>query len=308
MKQECISGNVKIPRLVRRRLCAISDKLWQKELDDCTALKEGMTNDSFRVTISGKKYIIRLNGVGTEELINRENEKINYAVIAQHHIGDHVIDIDDADGYKVTEYMDNVHNCNPENEEEVRLCMEELKRFHAMHLRVPHEFDLFKKIDFYESLWRREKSSYADYSEVKQSVWRLIPYIEKNHGTWGMTHIDAVPDNFLITPGKDICLIDWEYAAMCDCYLDIAMFALYAGYGRRKLDQLMDFYFQGQTEYRIRVLIYCYMAVAGLLWSNWCEFKEDLGIQFGDYAKKQYEYAKSYSELVLNLIGESNCL
>ena len=119
-----------------------------------------------------------------------------------------------------------------------------------------------------------------------------------------MTHIDAVPDNFLITPEKDVYLIDWEYAAMCDCYVDIAMFALYAGYTKTQLDKLIDLYFQKQVEENIRVLIYCYMAVAGLLWSNWCEFKEDLGIQLGDYAKKQYEYAKSYSVLALSIIGE----
>ena len=296
--------NDKTLESVKDKLQEISRKIWNRDIDDYTELKEGMTNDSFLVAVNGKKYIIRLNGAGTNELIDRKNERINYSVISKYNIGDHIVDIDDVAGYKVTEYMEHVHNCDPENEYDVRLCMQELRRFHSLNLCVPHEFDLFKKIDFYESLWQREKSSYADYSEVKQRVWRLNPYIEKNHGTLGMTHIDAVPDNFLITLGKDVCLIDWEYAAMCDCYVDIAMFALYAGYSKENLDKLIDCYFQGHAKYEIRILIYCYMAVAGLLWSNWSEFKEDLGIQFGDYAKKQYEYAKSYSGLVLNIIGE----
>lgn len=293
-----------ISKSIMDKLQRISNEIWNQNIDDCVELKEGMTNDSFFVTVNQRYYIIRLNGAGTNELINRKNEKINYSVISRYNIGDHIVHIDDVAGYKVTEYMDDVHNCDPLNDEEVRLCMKELKRFHALHLRVPHTFNLFKEIDFYESLWRRKKSSYSDYHEIKKSVWRLKPYIKKNHGALGMTHIDAVSDNFLITPEKDVYLIDWEYAAMCDCYVDIAMFALYAGYTKTQLDKLIDLYFQKQVEENIRVLIYCYMAVAGLLWSNWCEFKEDLGIQLGDYAKRQYEYAKSYSALALSIIGE----
>ena len=40
-----------------------------------------------------------------------------------------------------------------------------------------------------------------------------------------LTHIDAVPDNFLFT-GDEIRLIDWEYAGMQDVHVDIAMFAI----------------------------------------------------------------------------------
>ena len=34
------------------------------------------------------------------------------------------------------------------------------------------------------------------------------------------------------------------------------------------------------------------------MWSNWCEYKEKLGISFGEYAMRQYQYAKEYSHIV----------
>ena len=43
-----------------------------------------------------------------------------------------------------------------------------------------------------------------------------------------------------------------------------------------------------------RLKIYCYIAAAGLLWSNWCEYKRRMGVEFGEYADFQYECAKKY--------------
>ena len=37
-------------------------------------IKSGMTNDSFLFDIEGKRYILRINGVGSDDLLNRYNE------------------------------------------------------------------------------------------------------------------------------------------------------------------------------------------------------------------------------------------
>ena len=51
-----------------------------------------------------------------------------------------------------------------------------------------------------------------------------------------------------------------------------------------------------------RIKIYCYISVCGLLWSNWCEYKRTLGVEFGEYAIKQYWYAKHYCSLAIKEI------
>ena len=35
-----------------------------------------------------------------------------------------------------------------------------------------------------------------------------------------------------------------------------------------------------------------------LLWSNWCEYKKSLGVEFGEYSLRQYRYAKEYYRIV----------
>ena len=101
-------------------------------------------------------------------------------------------------------------------------------------------------------------------------------------------------------------LIDWEYAGMQDPHVDIAMFCIYALYDREQIDQLVDIYFENQCQIDVRIKIYCYIAACGLLWSNWCEYKRCLGVEFGEYSLKQYRYAKEYYKLAYELIEKEN--
>ncbi len=47
------------------------------------------------------------------------------------------------------------------------------------------------------SLWEGEPSVYWDYSTTKAHVLELEAYLEAQPKVWTLTHIDAVPDNFL---------------------------------------------------------------------------------------------------------------
>lgn len=126
--------------------------------------------------------------------------------------------------------------------------MHRLRQFHEMKLKVDHRFNLFDQIDFYEKLWNGRSSAYRDYQKTKENVFSLRSYIERYKSEDVLTHIDAVPDNFLFTTdidgNEDIRLIDWEYAGMQDPHLDIAMFCIYSLYNKEKVDQLISLYLQ----------------------------------------------------------------
>lgn len=283
-------------------------KVKSNEITDITVLKKGMTNRSFLFTCRGKKYIMRIPGEGTEQLISRKNEAEAYHVINGRGICDDNLYIDPKNGYKITKYIENSRVCNPMKTEDVKSCMNLLRSFHNMNLTVTNEFDLFERINFYESLWHGEKSAYKDYSETKEDVFSLKKYIDKHVDRKALTHIDAVPDNFLFyinEQGKEeIRLIDWEYAAMQDVHVDIAMFSIYSFYKKEQIDELIRIYFMDACPADIRIKIYCYVAVCGLLWSNWCEYKRMLGVDFGEYSLRQYRYAKEYYRIVKGILGE----
>ena len=273
------------------------------EIKNITVLKKGMTNRSFLFECQNKKYIMRIPGEGTDHLINRKEEADVYQALENRQICDDVLYMNPDNGYKITAYLEDATNCDAENWNEVEACMTKLREFHELNLKVDHRFDIFGQINFYESLWNGEKSYFKDYETTKAAIFELKKWINTLEKNETLVHIDAVPDNFLFTK-EGVRIIDWEYAGMQDPHVDIAMFSIYSLYSKEQVDYLIDLYFKGEVSPVIRTKIYAYIASAGLLWSNWCEYKRSLGIDFGEYSLCQYRYAKEYSKLVLSTLEE----
>lgn len=291
---------------------AITEALHCQSGDICQVemLKKGMTNRSFVFTCQGSRYIMRIPGEGTDKLINRYQEAAAYRAIQGQGLCDDPVYLDPDTGYKITRYIENVRACDPDSVCDLTACMEKLKSLHQRKLKVAHSFDLFAMIEFYESLWNGEKSAYRDYEKTKSRVLALKPFIDAHRCEPVLTHIDAVPDNFLFAPEAEgaltLQLTDWEYAGMQDPHVDIAMFCIYSLYNRRQVDRLISIYFGGEPDTATTAKIYCYIAVCGLLWSNWCEFKRILGVEFGEYSLRQYRYAKDYCTLAQPLMEEAD--
>ncbi|MBQ6904382.1 MAG: phosphotransferase family protein, partial [Lachnospiraceae bacterium] len=260
-----------------------------------------MTNRSFLFSCKDKRYILRIPGEGTGSLVNRRDEAAVYRAISGTGLCDDVVYINPENGLKVTRFLDRVRNLDPYDEEELVQGIRLLRQFHDMKLKVDHEYSILGHINQYEALREGAPSEYPDYEETKEHVMSLVPFVDAHRDELCLTHIDAVPDNFLfhVRDGKEaLQLTDWEYAGMQDPHVDLAMFCIYSGYSREEADHLMDLYFDGACDETTRTKIYCYIALCGLLWSNWCEYKKQMGVEFGDYALSQYRYAKDFYKLV----------
>lgn len=304
---DCDSNNLKSDAISTIKKAFNVDEY---DITDIAVLKKGMTNRSFLFSCNGKKYIMRIPGEGTDKLINRYEEAEVYKAIEGRGLCDDPIYLNSDNGYKITKYIENVHGCDITNMDELIQCMKKLKEFHSMKLKVNHKFDVFGMIDFYEELWEGKDSIYRDYQKTKKNVLSLKPYIDAHVKEEVLTHIDAVPDNFLFGidefGNETLQLTDWEYSAMQDPHVDIAMFCIYSLYNKEQVDKLIDIYFENTCTEEIRIKIYAYIAVCGLLWSNWCEYKRNLGVDFGEYSLKQYRYAKDFYKFAMENMSEMN--
>ena len=244
-------------------------------------IKAGMTNDSHMLVIDEKKYIVRIPGKGSENLLSRQSEFEAYEAINSLGISDEVLFLDPKNGYKISRFIQDARNCDPNNFDEVKLCLDKLKVLHTANLKVKAIFDPFERVEFYRDLCKNPKPQ-PDIFSLKRFLTPVEPRL---------CHIDANHDNFLFYQ-NNLKLIDWEYSAMSDPLVDVAMFAIYAMYNRDQVDKLIELY---GTENKYRV--YVYIAVCGLIWSNWCDYKAELGIDFGEYSTAQYRFANEYLEI-----------
>ncbi|WP_407894615.1 phosphotransferase [Lacticaseibacillus sp. N501-2] len=281
-------------------------KVSKNEIGNIMPLKKGMTNRSFSFLARDRKYIMRVPGEGTSKLINRKNEARVYHLIRDFSFVEKVTYINPDNGYKISEYLDGARNSNPEDKAEVRQCLEILRTLHHQKVRSGSRFELFKQIEFYESFWGMQPSVFEDYTETKRRVYQLRKFVLNHKNQDVLCHIDANFDNFVFAGRKgnrSLKLIDWEYAGEQDPLVDIAMFAIYADYSQAQVDWLLSEYLEGKVTSRDRALLYSYISICGLLWSNWCQYKQNLGVEFGEYFMHQYRFAKEYSKSALRQIA-----
>lgn len=267
----------------------------ENEIVNIKCLKAGMTNKSFLFSIGEDSYIFRIPGSGTDLLINRAQEKAVYDAIAPLSLSDDILYFDGENGYKISRFYPNSRNCNAEDWTDVEACMKTLRAFHDRKLEVSHEFSLRERINFYENLCSTPGCiRFEDYRQVRSQMEELLDLIDRIDPPKQLCHIDSVQSNFLILPDRSIRLIDWEYAGMCDCLIDIAMFAIYSYYDEEQLQRLIRLYFGRSATEEELLRIHTYVALSGFLWAIWAEYKSSLGEEFGDYTLKMYRYAKDY--------------
>ena len=269
----------------------------ESEIKDIRNLKAGMTNRSFGFTVDGKEYICRVPGEGSNQLVNRHDEYENILAVRNLGITENILYYNPDTGYKISGYYTDAVTADIDNDEDMRKCMEMLKRLHNSGVRVAHRFDIGERIAFYERLCMTHGGvPYEDYPQVRENSVRLLDKLSSLGRPEVLAHVDSVKDNFLfVNSHKELKLIDWEYAGMADPLIDIAMCSIYSYFDKVQADHLTDLYFgesvPGEQE---RGIVYAYMALGGLLWALWAVYKSQLGVNFGEYTLIQYRYAKDF--------------
>ena len=267
------------------------------EISDIQTLKKGMTNDSFLFTVRNKRFVFRMPGRGTDALINRKEEGDVYTQIDPLRIADSLYYFNPDTGYKISRFYD---GAKPITYDDYPTAFGILRNLHTSNLHVDHEFVLSERIKFYKSLCDDADATYfEDFEEVSTIVEDVVTIIEAMNRPKVLAHIDPVIDNFIKIQDGTIKLIDWEYAAMADPYLDLAMHAIYSGFNQTQIDDITAIYLEEQPTDAQQHLVYGYVALGGFLWALWILFKEAKGENFGTYGLEQYQYARTYGRKFL---------
>ncbi|MGI5960170.1 MAG: phosphotransferase [Massiliimalia sp.] len=278
------------------------------EIRELSCLKSGMTNQSFLFTAGDKRYILRIPGKGTDQLINRHEEYQVYQAIRPLEVSEKIIRFDPDTGYKLARYYDGSHNADAFDWEQVKQCMQLMKQVHDAKLTVEHSFELRERIAFYEDLCvERRCIGFYDYRQTRTKMDLLLDLLDQLNPPKTLCHVDCNPDNYIVLPDGTMRLLDWEYAGMCDPLIDIGMFAIYSYYDEEQADRLIEAYFLRKPTQEEQIRVYLYMALGGFLWALWTEYKQSLGNEFGEYGMKMYRYAKTYFKKIQAMTQLPEC-
>ncbi len=187
-------------------------------------LSKGVASHHYLIQKQNNHYVLRIDtGIAADLELDRHTESEVLRAVARERLGpDLVVALPDK-GLLVTEYLNggSLNNEEIQSVEFLSLVAAVLKRVHAMS-PAGRPLALRRRIDCY--------ASRLDSPEVKHAVAEadaLLRRVSSDRATSCLCHNDPIAANFILTGGKQLRLIDWEYAAIGDPFFDLAVVSQY---------------------------------------------------------------------------------
>lgn len=257
----------------------------------------GLTNFSFKVDFeNGESYVFRLPGEGTEELINRHDEKVSTTLACDLGIDSELIMFDDDNGIKIMKFVSNGETMNDENlrkDKSIEEVADIFKKLHGSGVDTKIPFEVFDMANGYEKfIIANGVELYDDWDEIRSEVMALKERVDKVGTTKAPCHNDSLCENWLHDADR-MYLIDWEYAGMNDPYWDLADISIEAAYDKEMDDKLLKRYHDGEPTKNQRLRFEANKIYLDFLWTLWGKTRVPFdGEPLEEYARNRYERLK----------------
>ena len=234
----------------------------------------GMTNHSYKVTLNdGKEYLVRIPGDGTEEMINRLDERKSTELACKLGIDSELLYFGD-NGTKVMRF---IHDPQPMNEEVMRKKENLLqaaaifRRLHTCGIDTGVRFEVFEMAALYEKIIREAKVAfYDDYEEVKQRVMDIKKAVDNSGAAPRVPcHNDSLMGNWVLDHDGKLYLIDWEYSGMNEAMWDLSCLSIEADYTEDKDDALLKAYYERPATLEEKKRFVAAKMYVDFLWTLW---------------------------------------
>ena len=251
----------------------------------------GMTNHTYCVELPLKKYVFRLPGEGTEEMINRYDEKVSTELACQLEIDAPLIMFDEKTGVKIAEYIENAQTMSPEElrkPDNVKKVADLLRKLHSCGADTCVPFDVFGMADGYEKLIRSYHVSLFDnYDIIREEVLSIRKKM-KGHSSLVPCHNDPLCENWIRSEDR-MYLIDWEYAGMNGGMWDVADVAIEAHMDEETSEILLETYLGHKADRDEKMNFIANKIYLDFLWALWGKTRVPFdGQMMEDYALERY--------------------
>ena len=275
-------------------------ELLRRAVGDCEIEERqrlgGLPNRTYYVKTTVGEYVVRLPGEGTEELINRYDEKKSTELACRVGIDAKLYLFDEGTGEKVSEFLSRSQTMHPEDmkkEENIVRAAAIFKSLHESGEDTGVPFDVMDMAETYET-FIREKGGffYEDYPEIRKCINQI-----KEHYLPGVVkvpcHNDPLCENWILQEGGKMYLIDWEYAGMNDPMWDLADLSIEAGYSDEMDRRLLESYLGRDVRPEEKEAFQINKVLIDYLWSLWGKTRAVYdGEEMEQYAWDRYQRMK----------------
>ena len=229
----------------------------------------GLTNRVYRAG----DLCLRIPGKGTEEYIDRGNEKVAAGEAAKAGVSPDVLFFDDATGVMVTRFLDGAATMTLEafrsRAGAPARAGAAFRKLHVSGAVFPFRFELFAMIDGYLRILATKAVTLPDgYHDVVREAETVRAALAAHPLPLAPCHCDPLCENFLDT-GDRMWIVDWEYSGMNDPMWDLGDLSVEAGFDAAQEEEMVAAWFGGEPTAAERGRIVIYKAMCDLLWTLW---------------------------------------
>ncbi|MGN2336998.1 NTP transferase domain-containing protein [Clostridium cagae] len=271
-------------------------KVSEDEISEVVAAG-GMTNKNYRICVKGKRYILRVAGIGTESMISRKNEMFNSSIASEREYNVETPYFNVETGIKISTFIENAETLTPRSvkkEENLKQVTRILRDLHEDNeFPMKNEFNVFRELEKYEDILKTADGEFFDdYDEVRERFMKLEEVLKDCDRVFVPSHNDLVSENLVKDTEGRIYLIDWEYSGINDDMWDLAALSLENNFSEDDTELMFRLYFNGEVDENSRKRLLIHQISQDLLWAVWTLIKENEGDDFGTYGIDRYNRGK----------------
>lgn len=234
----------------------------------------GMTNHSYKVTrADGEKYLVRLPGEGTEELINRQDEKKSTELACRLGIDSELLYFGD-DGKKVMKFIPDPQPMDEsvmKREENLRQAAQIFRRLHTCGEDTGVRFEVFEMAEAYKKIIRdNHVALYSDYEDVTKTIMDIKAAVDSEGDAPKVPcHNDCLVANWVLDCNGKMWLIDWEYSGMNEAMWDLSCLSIEAAFTEENDNALLNAYYGRQATIEEKKRFIAAKLYVDYLWTLW---------------------------------------
>ena len=272
----------------------------ESEILNFKAIKEGLTNTSFVFEVSGKKYIYRHPGDGTEAIISRQHEKAALELAKSIGVDPTFIYMDAEQGWKISSFVENIRTPDYSSFDDSKRVLQVMRELHNRKLSVDWSFLPWEEACKIEVILQSEKDGIADqeFELLKTNVEKCFQKCDGDGITMCFCHCDTYAPNWMLTDHQTI-LIDWEYAGNADPGCDIGTYIMDSMWEIPEAERFIREYCgEAMTEAQLFHYL-AYTAILSYYWYVWALYREACGAVMGESLYNWHVMAKRYSKYLV---------
>lgn len=266
------------------------------DISDISIIQAGLTNVSFKFTANKKTFVYRHPGGNSGNLVDRKTEMSVQEEAKNIGLDKSFIYMDDS-GWKMSNYIDNIIECNLlKNNHQLSKAMEYL---HAVHNIKPTDdmkvFDNYTEgIKLIDLACSTKGNLYKEFGELISKVKKINSALKKerkkNNIELTVCHNDVYDPNFIATKEGELYLIDWEYAGLNDPLNDLCGIITRYEYSESEKNVFINEYFKGRPNSDELKHLLGQSIISSFYWFCWGLYKGSVGDDDGFFFLTSYNY------------------